>query len=358
MSTIDGKKKIFLSLIIFVLFFAAASILKVKAGVSENTSGWLGGWSDDGAGNSTGVGWISMNSSNCDTNGDGTIDNAACISAGASGGIANYGLSIPTSDGDFSGPGYYTWNPNISWVSFNPADLASCPAPPCTARRAANQLKGWARIMSIPQAGANAGGWQGWIKLSSEPGDSVAYGIILNADGTITKGQTTSYAWSNELGWIDFSGAMITPPNILKICMDNCDSGILIANGSNRAMTVGDSSSLKACFNTSASCDTASGDVTASPSVAWNDNNTPKDAVSLSGMNPKTLTANSEGSEGISVSYSSQTSSFTVTVSPLCLCNTNCEDSTCKGTDCNDSCGNPICPGTKDCEAKWREIAP
>jgi len=233
---------------------------------------WLWGGSDNGFGNNTGVGWISMKNTN----------------AGAGGSIG-YEVNIPSAGGNLSG---YAWSENIGWISFEPADLVGCPSGTCTARRVGNDLKGWARIMSIAQAigggsytytsvgedllsqattmygpsvpscdcdqynysedcggfpsystftsatdqgdfcydyiqadpdpiirafsksgspiPSNSGGWQGWIKLGSETGDPVVYGITFNADGTVTKGAATSYAWSDELGWIDFSRSVST----------------------------------------------------------------------------------------------------------------------------------------------------
>lgn len=189
------KKKILLTFFVGAIIFFAVSIAKIKAG-TETGMGWLWGGSDDGGApaNNTGVGWISMNNTN----------------PGA-GGTVSYGVNVP--DSSCSGAGCnlsgYAWSENIGWISFQEA--SGCPSGTCSARREGNMLKGWARIMAMPQAEAlvpgNAGGWLGWVKLGSESGDPITYGITLNADGTITKSQTTSYAWSNELGWIDFSQA-------------------------------------------------------------------------------------------------------------------------------------------------------
>ncbi|MCX6765804.1 MAG: hypothetical protein NT136_02495 [Candidatus Moranbacteria bacterium] len=148
-----------------------------------------------------------------------------------------------------------------------------------------------------------------------------------------------------------------------KLCVNACDSGILIANESSRTMTVGQTLNLKACHNLSSACDDASGDITYSNLVFWSDNNTPNNAVSLSGTNPKVLTADNPGSEGVSMRSSASsgyTVNFTVNVSslPVCVCNTGCEASICKGTNCNDSCGNSVCPGTKNCGPSWKEVAP
>ena len=63
-------------------------------------------------------------------------------------------------------------------------------------------------------------------------------------------------------------------------------------------------------------------------------------------------------SDGINPPVSDQADITSVAVP--CLCNTGCEVNTCTGTNCNDSCGNPVCPGTKDCSSSknWKEVAP
>jgi hypothetical protein len=221
------------SLALFILVFAAASFLKVQA--AQVITGWLWGGSEDGNiggtigsidGNETGVGWISMSSTN--------------PGAGRS---VSYGVTVDDS-GKLSG---YAWSENIGWVSFNESDLTGCPsAPNCSATLSSDRekLQGWARIMSIPQAGANAGGWQGWISLSdSNPNDGVNYGVeVSKMDGT---GNSPTYAWSDELGWIDFSRAKIEscdpPACATKVLCEGdkfttCDSSFC-TNGGSCALT-------------------------------------------------------------------------------------------------------------------------
>ncbi len=206
------KKKTLFSIIVLSLVFVAASITKVQAGVSHNSSGWLLGASDDGAGNPINIGWISMNSLNCDVDGDGVYTGSTegapvgCPTSGlVANGFSGWGVNIPTDGSLASG---YAWSSAIGWVSFNQADLSGCPSGTCSARMESGSLKGWARIMSIVQAGANAGGWNGWISLSG-----TNYGITYND----VSGALSGFAWSNELGWIDFSGAKITPPPTVSL---------------------------------------------------------------------------------------------------------------------------------------------
>ena len=63
------NKKILFALII--LFSFAIVVGKTQAGILDNVTGWLWGGSDDGAGNNTGLGWISMNNLGCDADDNG-----------------------------------------------------------------------------------------------------------------------------------------------------------------------------------------------------------------------------------------------------------------------------------------------
>ena len=132
--------------------------------------------------------------------------------------MGKYGVSIPATDGSLTTGNTvpYIWSSNLGWIDFEPTG----PYPTVDTgddyafgvHRSGNKLVGWARIVDIKteyeKTPSNSGGWQGWIRTSSDSNDPIQYGIQINLDGTITKGQATSYVWSNELGWIDFSGAL------------------------------------------------------------------------------------------------------------------------------------------------------
>ena len=166
-------KKVLFLFISFLLLFSSLSVSADNS--ASRLTGWLWGGSDDGLGNATGVGWI---------NATGT----------------NYGITLPIGDGTISG---YGWSENVGWISFNASDLTGCPSGSCLAVKSGNSITGWARILSIKDALTigNSGGWQGWVKLNG-----LGYGLQMNpSDGSFTKSATTSYAWSDELGWIDFS---------------------------------------------------------------------------------------------------------------------------------------------------------
>lgn len=193
-----GRKFAF-TLALFLLVFAAASIVKIQA--AGNTAGWLWGGSEetsDGTinGNESGVGWISMSGT-------------------------NYGVTIPTDNTAVTG---YAWanasdvpNSSVSheenglgWIQFDPAPdnarYPGCgyPAAPCNGvMRNDDNLEGWARFVSIKDALAanNSGGWEGWIKMRGPN-----YGVQISKMLGVGSGSHT-YAWSNELGAIDFGQA-------------------------------------------------------------------------------------------------------------------------------------------------------
>lgn len=191
--TFGVGRKFALTLALFLLVFAAASAVKIHAGTNDSGQGWLwSGGAGPNDGTNTNVGWISINNTNQN-------------------GATNYGVNIPSSNGDVTG---YAWSENIGWISFNAADTAGCPQNPCGAVRVVgNNIKGWARILGIRDALAagNSGGWQGWISLSGPQ-----YGVKINADNTLT-----GFGWSDELGWIDFSRAKYTEP-----CTPSCGTAV------------------------------------------------------------------------------------------------------------------------------------
>lgn len=180
------SKKLLFSVIIFLSAVAAGSVFvwKAGAGTEHSSRGFLGSWSSDKTGDTrtsldsgeswAGVGPISMNSSNCDADGNGLSDGDttkyACPPLGTT--IANYGVHILSTDNNLSG---YAWNPNVGWISFNQSDLVGCPQGTCSARKNGNTLEGWARVVSIKDAAAatpsNSGGWEGWIRLNGKADD-------------------------------------------------------------------------------------------------------------------------------------------------------------------------------------------
>jgi hypothetical protein len=298
-----ARKKILIALSVLVFAFGLGIFAKTQAGVMQ---GWPWGGSEDGNiggvinpsgppypapdGNETGVGWINGNcGSIVDSNLNGSIDSGDVALKICAGGVNNdmkscngpgavdcqgaicapacdvlaskspaisYGVNIPDSSctGSACNLSGYVWNENISWISFNSADVTNCPNSTnalcpsgncCPARRGtgvdANKLLGWARITGIRDAyilaTPNSGGWQGWISLSNINCD-LNRDSILDTTGTglvqcstiasprMTYGVDTNqmtgsdhtYAWSNELGWVDFGRASISASASLAVC--------------------------------------------------------------------------------------------------------------------------------------------
>jgi hypothetical protein len=331
------KKKIVLFIFLLALGIASGSWMKAKAGTGDNVTGWLWGGSQDGLSpsNYTGVGWIGTNSTNTSS-------------------PLSYGLNIPASDGPVTG---YAWSENLGWISFNAADLSGCPSAPCSAQRAGNKLQGWARIISIRDAATagNSGGWQGWIKLSSVSGDPVSYGVTMNADGTITKGQNTSYAWSNELGWIDFSrtNLAVSAPAGFIVCPQ---TATVFTGNTLQAHAYYIASGVIDCTNYAGATD-----VTAS--ATWSSDNIP--VASVSGGN---ITGVSVGSATITASYTNGTTYSGIVQATVSAPPVTCGDGVVNGTEqCDDGANNGSCPKTcsstctiNNCgtDNTWKEVAP
>jgi len=242
------KKRIFITIIVFCAVFIMASVIKVHAGTSDNVVGWLWGGSEDcdmdqngfkdvlcGGDNittpvdangdsvinknETGLGWISMNSSYCDTNDDGSSEAASgCPVAG--GVMGDYGVNISSSTGDLSG---YAWSPNVGWISFA-ASYGPYPCPrigghcshppsPLNVDLITGKASGWAQILSM--------GSDGWIEFNN----TWANGVSIDW----ATGKFSGYAWSDKLGWIDFSKALIPPPPTVSLSPEtyliNVDEG-------------------------------------------------------------------------------------------------------------------------------------
>lgn len=190
------------SLIIVFLMYAIAISLSVAilelgggldnkivlAGAGENVSGWA--WSSN-------VGWVSFNSKECDTDGNGFIDSGNCGGDNATTPTYNYGVNIDKVSGVFSG---HAWSPHVGWIHFAPT--TGYPAAPLNGARldkATGKVTGWAKILSM--------GDDGWIKMSD---DSVA---VWNGKGVkidIAASQFSGYAWNANdngagIGWISFN---------------------------------------------------------------------------------------------------------------------------------------------------------
>ena len=199
------KQKFF---IILIISFLAAGFIGVKetmAGASDNVWGWA--WSEN-------IGWISFNSTNCDSNSNGTTDNINYSQCPIGQTSADYGVNINTTNGLFSG---YAWSENIGWISFNSSELTGCPSGTCEARTDFINcpgnlcpVSGWARVLS-PIGNSNAGGWDGWIKLNG-----ANYGVSINKN--TSPYEFNGWAWGGDdndneavVGWISFNRTNCDP---------------------------------------------------------------------------------------------------------------------------------------------------
>jgi hypothetical protein len=375
-------RKIFGTFAVLALALGAGMASRFVSAGTENGRGWLwgGGVEIDGSapwdGTNAGVRWISMNDEDTKAVCDVDSNNFTDVSCGGLNTIATpwrtYGVDIPSGNGALSG---YAWGggdnsgPGIGWVSFNGADLSGCPSSPCSAYRQGTDIKGWARILSIRDAGVNSGGWSGWVQLDAPTAVSSGNQVRVTGSGVLS-----GYAYSDELGWIDFSGAVIDPvsANILQICRE----GIPIIQGTSSVPMTGHAFSLaasgttnmKAYFDNDVSpgnqCDAGSNDITSS--AVFTEMEGAGGEITLSGSNPIIVTAGIvPGTEDIVVSYSGQSALLNVTVLPP-SCSSNCAAQAgnhCKGETftTTNSCGNSeTCTnaGTRYCDMNWKEVAP
>lgn len=223
------KKKILVSIAVFVLFFVAGTILKAKAETPGGASGWLWGGSEDASigpangmidGNETGVGYISMSGSAQDG--------------------SSYGVTVD-GNGNLDG---YAWSDNIGWISFVDGDLncnLDTDIPDCAAAKVVNNSKvtGYARILGIKNAyetgAGNSGGWKGYIKFmdaSINPSTGEFDDDAYAWNGEVAKDPITDASNPNSvkegLGWISLKGAKIPcveSKHYEWVPVDPCSSG-------------------------------------------------------------------------------------------------------------------------------------
>lgn len=371
---IKAKRISAAAFVFLALFFFSGT---ASAGVNENAIGWLWGGteeiSDDIPNNGlsgyeTGVGWISLNSSNCDSDSNGFTDSTLnCGGDNSTTFQTNYGVNFPTNGVYASG---YAWSPNVGWISFNESDLGGCPDGNCWAKIVDQSLKGWARVISIKDAlvAGNSGGWSGFISL-----DGPSYTTTYDSGTGILGG----YAWNREndiapplgFGFIKFSQAGIattSPPPVFSICKDTCGSGTDLSKLGATMSHISETKGLKACLYSWGCITSNSIDVTGDPGTVWAEGGS--SAISLSGGNPNVATAMDVGSETITATYQLKQASvaFTVTSLPPKTCwrcdsvSNKCSSGTVYAATCpaespidSESECNTICK-----DGSWIEVAP
>lgn len=373
-------KKILLCFCVLLFVLATGFLIKLKAiTIPNNSSGWFwgGGAENDNLepwdGTNTGIGWVSTNSANCDTDEDGIIDNADCISAGAGGNIEFYGINIPDVDGAVEG---YAWSENLGWVDFNPQNhctigiplwdqyqAASCTNPDGGQGgvfRNGNNLTGWARITGIARSTVNGNSdWGGWLKM---------YNVAINGDNTLS-----GYAWNGEknlisgaiegFGWVNLSGSFLSFFSSLRICSECSAIGSELA--SITMLETDPDRQVYACLVPSTAANVCEGeDKTNDSAIAWSIIEPANGAISLpeNGLiNPIQI-----GSDTVKASYDTKESSVAVTVSaPLVTCWKCNIDYTCSSYQATGTCLTGDYPFENDCyincrepDYNWRETKP
>ncbi len=359
---IQGRSfgRLFFVVFLSIGFFLSFSPVSAATGNTEGFA-WGGGVEPNPSGYE-GIGWISMSSSDCDTNDDGRIDNAACGIVGTP--IASYGVTLPSTDGDLSG---YAWSEHYGWISFNASDVAGCPSSgTCQARRSGDNILGWARILSIRDAGLNSGGWSGWISLNDANFGGNNYGLLVSKMNKVAPPSgTPTYAYSDELGWIDFSYSGFQ--STLKICEGSAprNSSIHIP------LSSGATTTLTAKYGT--------GNCSTDPLVnaSWVETNAPDNAVSLSAIAPAVLTSaktvtvtagsivgTPSAHEDLSATYlgKTETTRADVTCAAQSCANFSAQTNTYCPTESqsfDNLCGGTVsCSGTRSCNYNWKEAQP
>ncbi len=193
---------------VFVVGIALFFSNKITASSGDNIRGWI--WSEN-------VGWIGLNSVNCDSDGNHITDTGNYPQCPTGTPIVDYGVSVLQPAGSFSG---YGWSENVGWVNFAPAgpypsapNYSACldwpvsisASEPCNGS-GNYAVSGWARVVSpVGQSATATGGWDGWIKLSGSN-----YGVSLNS----LTGVFSGWAWGGDdsseeavLGWSKINGA-------------------------------------------------------------------------------------------------------------------------------------------------------
>jgi hypothetical protein len=146
----------------------------------------------------------------------------------------------------------------------------------------------------------------------------------------------------------------VTLSKTFKICQNACNQGDV---PNPLGMVQGSTRQLTGCFNDATSCTDASGDVTGT--TTWTDTGGPEVSIS-NGL----ITANQEGSENVTGTYSSSTQTRRVDVSCLAQsCSTSEALKYCTNETFSWPTGCAVtptqtCSGSKSCDFNWKEVAP
>lgn len=144
---------------------------------------------------SSAFGWISFNSTDCDTDGNGVFDGtpSGCPAAGTP--FFDYGVNI-NSNGEFiraDGSHSYAWSNNLGWIDFSPeSGYPTTPNTPTRYASTTDMVTGWAKALSL--------GNDGWIKFSASGAASTS----------IQNGEFHGWGWNGNdngagIGWLSFN---------------------------------------------------------------------------------------------------------------------------------------------------------
>ncbi|MBU1783540.1 hypothetical protein KKA77_03075 [Patescibacteria group bacterium] len=191
-----------------VVFFRSKTNIIQAEDVNNKLTGWAYG---------SNIGWISMNSANCDVNPNNDLIDTDIQTPGCAGNdsakVIDYGVRIDNSNGNFSG---FAWSEMNGWIYFGPdatllvgpdktllvsnlIQISNAPSEPRTWAKfdkATGAVTGWAKILSA--------GDDGWIKMSD---DNIASWENNGVKIATTTGDLSGWAWngdSTNVGWISF----------------------------------------------------------------------------------------------------------------------------------------------------------
>jgi hypothetical protein len=254
---LSKKNFIFLSFLLLVfafLFFSLKKPKEIKAspGSGDNVWGWAWAGSPTSTPLEAGSGWISFNSKNCDSNGDGITDTGNYPNCPSGLSTQNYGVNIDSSSLKFSGRAWVGGGEEggsskrvLGWLSFERSETGAPPSDdPCSDGSCIakvgdvdpaicdtngnhkldtqcggddstdignyKQVFGWARFCGIPDGGSTVvcggDGWDGWVKFSHfSPIVARRYGTTIDMIGTPNK-EFKGWAWGSDIvGWISFN---------------------------------------------------------------------------------------------------------------------------------------------------------
>jgi hypothetical protein len=217
-------KRLLIATLLLVVFGGIVQYVYAGAGQSARGWAWGGGVQVNPVGYE-GMGWISFNDLNANSGG------------------GSYGVDIPSGDGAVTGYAWWGHGNNVGadgdWLDFQPAGpypvdpLDNVQSP---VQRQGNDLIGWARFVGIMNEGVNAGGFDGWVKLSGVATDGTPYGVKVTG---ASMDQLTGYAWSSDLGWIDMSGVVVSAPGAPTLTLTALTNPITAGDSTTLRWTIG-----------------------------------------------------------------------------------------------------------------------